>query len=193
MRKSLVILLFIIGCASVLPVNYYIISFSSRHYIFNNFANLSQYRNVLVFGSGRIYASDHPNYAFTGRIDAVEKLNELPSVSKIILSGRNDAPHYNEVEEMKKELMERNVTEKKIICDSNGTNTLQSLINYRHAYGKQPVILVSQKEHLERALYYAEKLQISASGYIAEGNPETTFSFREMAARLKARIEMIIQ
>lgn len=192
MRKSILILFStLIFFFLLLVVNYYIISASSERSIFNNFAALPAYHNVLVFGAGRIYPSDHPNYAFTGRMDAAEKLNSLPSVKKIILSGKNELPHYNEVDAMKKELIGRGVSSEKIFFDEEGINTLQSLINYKGSFGSEPVLLVSEKEHLERALFYAEKLNINAGGYEAKGFGRKKFHLKEVLSRAKARIEML--
>jgi SanA protein len=186
-RKRLIILFCaIFGLTGILFVNYYIIGQLSGRFIFNSFADLPQYEYVLVFGAGRMYPSDNPNYAYAGRMNAVEKLGKMRSVKKIILSGRNEKPHYNETEVMKSELITRGLNQQMLIVDSLGSNTFQSLENYKRKYGKNGVILVSQKEHLERALFYAKRMQINAVGYNAERSGINRFSFRELLARINA-------
>ncbi|MEP7263632.1 MAG: ElyC/SanA/YdcF family protein [Bacteroidota bacterium] len=192
MRKSILILFStLIFFFLLLVVNYYIISVSGKHSIFNNFAALPAYNNVLVFGAGRNYPSDRPNYAFTGRMAATEKLSPLSSVKKIILSGKNELPHYNEVDAMKTELIRRGVSEKKMVYDEDGVNTLQSLLNYKRDFGTEPVLMVSEREQLERALFYAEHLGINAAGYEATGFGKKEFQLREVLSRAKARIEVL--
>ncbi len=193
-RKRLLILLCtFLGFSSIPIVNYYIIGLSAGPFIFNSFADLPQYEYVLVFGAGKMYPSDHPNYAFAGRMSAVEKLCKADSLKKIILSGRNDKPHYNETEVMKSALISRGLKKEIMIVDNNGINTFQSLANYKKKYGKKPVILISQKDHLERALFYARSMQIKAVGFIAQGSGNNGFSFRELFARLSARLNMMFR
>ena len=79
MRKSLVILLITILLPAAALVNYYIMTWSSRPLLFDNFADLPEFQNVLVFGADRNFPSDHPDYAFTGRIAAAERISSRNS------------------------------------------------------------------------------------------------------------------
>jgi SanA protein len=187
MRKSLVILLITVSLPTIALVNYYIISVTSRPFLFDNFADLPQFENVLVLGAGRIYPSDNPNYAFTSRIAAAERLSDKAFIRRIILSGRNESPHYNETEAMRSALKKR-TGDKKLVIDT-ASNTIKSLSNYQKRFGTAGVILISNKEHLERALFYSRFQGINAAGYIAE--TKQGFTLREAGARLKTSLLLL--
>jgi vancomycin permeability regulator SanA len=189
MRKSPVILLISISLMAMVPVNYYIITWSSSSLLFDNFDDLPSFENVLVFGAGRMYPSDHPNYAFESRMSAAEKISAKKSIKYIILSGRNEPPDYNETDAMRTELANR-ISGLNIIADT-AASTIASLLNYKKKYGSSGVILISSKAHLERALFYSRFHHINAVGLIADdGN--SCFSIRESFARLKTTLHLLL-
>ena len=184
-KKFFIVLVLLIA----LPfVNYYVITWKTGKSIFNNIADLPEFTNVLVFGSGMNYPSDNPNMSFNSRMDAAEKAAKRQLTERIILTGAVNEKE-NEAVEMHKELIRRGVDPEMIITDTLGINTYQSILNYKTHYGKEGVIMISSRSHLERALYYSQEERIPGCGY------STVFSqnhlIREVVARLKATFEIL--
>lgn len=166
------------------------ITFLTEDRIFNSFAPIPHYHTVLVFGSGRTYEGERPNYSFINRMKATQKIGKEDEIEQIILSGRNIPPHYNETESMMAALYDK-VPSYKLKIDSNGINTFTSLINYYNSNKHTPVILISEKTHLERAIFYADHIGIDAVGY-CDTDYGSNINIREVLARMKASMEMII-
>lgn len=158
--------------------------------------NTIQLKNhyVLVLGAGREYRmGKRPNYFFNGRVDAVVKLRQSYPNCKIIISGISDGNHYDEANDLKKELLTKGVKDTLIMLDSDSKDTYASLKMFNKKYSYEPVIIVSQKAHLCRALWMAKQMNINAVGYVAEGWPKREpkwFLIREMGARVKATLEI---
>jgi SanA protein len=152
-------------------------------------------RYVLVLGAGKEYRmGKRPNYFFNGRVDAVVKLRQSYPNCKIIISGISDGNHYDEANDLKKELLTKGVKDTLIMLDSDSKDTYASLQMFNKKYLYEPVIIVSQKAHLCRALWMAKQMNINAVGYVAEGWPKREpkwFLMREMGARVKATLEIL--
>ncbi|MFM2155466.1 MAG: hypothetical protein RL516_215 [Bacteroidota bacterium] len=151
-------------------------------------------RYVLVLGAGKEYRmGTRPNYFFNGRVDVVVKLRQMYPNCKIIISGISDGNHYDEANDLKKELVDKGVNDTLIMLDSDSKDTYASLQMFNKNYLYEPVIIVSQKAHLCRALWMAKQMNINAVGYVAEGWPKREpkwFLIREMGARVKATLEI---
>jgi vancomycin permeability regulator SanA len=152
---------------------------------------------VLVPGAGKDYPNGRrPNYFFLGRMSKTAELHKAHPELKIILSGIADGHHYNEAIDMQKDLLTRGVDSTSLILDNGSADTYETIQMYDEHFKHNPVIIISQKEHLFRALWLAEKTGLKAEGIIADGNPYGTprwFIVREMFARMKARIELLMQ
>lgn len=152
-------------------------------------------RYVLVLGAGKEYRmGKRPNYFFNGRVDAVVKLRQSYPNCKIIISGISDGNHYDEANDLKKELLTKGVKDTLIMLDSDSKDTYASLQMFNKKYLYEPVIIVSQKAHLCRALWMAKQMNINAVGFVAEGWPKREpkwFLMREMGARVKATLEIL--
>jgi SanA protein len=174
--------------------NYWWISYVGGKMIIHE--NTDQFKNryVLVLGAGKEYRTGkRPNYFFNGRVDAVVTLRKSYPNCKIIISGISDGKHYDEANDLKKELMVKGVKDTLIILDSNSKDTYASLKMFNKNYLYEPVIIVSQKAHLCRALWMAQQMNINAVGFDAEGWPNKEpnwFLIREVGARVKATLEI---
>ena len=85
-------------------------------------------RYVLVLGAGKEYRmGKRPNYFFNGRVDAVVKLRQMYPNCKIIISGISDGNHYDEANDLKKELVDKGVNDTLIMLDSYSKDTYESL------------------------------------------------------------------
>lgn len=155
---------------------------------------LDTIRYVLVPGAGRNYPeSPNPNYAFLGRMDTAAALWKRHPQLKLILSGYEDNRYYREAHDMREALLEKGVPDSALMLDAHSADTYASIRYYLRSFGHEPVVMVSQPLHLERALWLACAEGVEAYGYEAGNYPGGTprwFVVRELGARLKARLEV---
>ena len=89
---------------------------------------------------------------------------------------------------MKAVLLQNGISEENIICDGYGLSTYESMWRIKNVYGYKKVLVVTQKYHLHRALYIAEKMGLEADGLDAalQGySKQVIYSARECIARVK--------
>ena len=95
---------------------------------------------------------------------------------------------YDEVGAMQREAERLGVPEDKILIDPKGYSTYESIFNLLQQYKGKKVLIVTQKYHLYRALYIAEKLGVEAYGVSANLRSYTKqfkYDMREILARVK--------
>lgn len=116
--------------------------------------------------------------------------------NKIIVSGDHGNENYDEVNVMKKYLIENNILSEDIFMDHAGFSTYDSIYRAKEIFGAKKVVIVTQKYHLYRALYIAKKLKIEAYGVIAnrrDYHNQLKRDIREFVARIKDYIKCIIK
>lgn len=155
---------------------------------------LDHIRYALIPGAGRNYPeSPNPNYAFLGRMDTAAAVWHRHQNITLILSGYEDQHHYREAQDMRDALLKKGVPETAMILDPGSIDTYASIQYYLRSFGHEPVVIISQPQHLERALWLACAEGLDAYGYEAGNYPGGTprwFYVRELGARLKARLEV---
>jgi len=183
-------------CAIILLiVNHLIISYCGNLKIIESNKLPTTVKYALVLGAGKEYPnSRYRNHSFLGRMETTAVFHkEHPNV-KIILSGFADGYHYNEAEDMKNMLVEKDVNPEILILDDTSIDTFESLKTTKKLLGKQECIIISQKQHLCRAIWLADKINLNALGLIAEGYPNGDprwLKIREIGARIKARYDIL--
>ena len=111
-----------------------------------------------------------PNVPFAYRLDAAAALWRAGKVKVLLVSGKrttNDGGNYDEPAAMRAGLIERGVPAAAIYRDGEGWRTLDSILRARQVFGLTRLIIVSQRAHLERALYLARAAGIDAWGLVA--------------------------
>jgi vancomycin permeability regulator SanA len=89
---------------------------------------------------------------------------------------------------MRKDAISLGVDEDKILLDGQGFSTFESISRVKEEYGFDKVVVITQKYHLFRALYIAEKYDIEALGVSADLRTyrgQIYRDLREMLARVK--------
>ena len=155
---------------------------------------LDSIRFILVPGAGKYYPTgSRQNYAFLGRVDSSASLWQQYPHIKLILSGYEDDNYYQEAHDLLDALILKRVPDSVCILDPNSADTYETLMFYKNLYGDEPVVIISQDIHLNRALWMADQLGLNAYGYQAGGYPNGTprwFVIKEIGSRLKARLEI---
>jgi vancomycin permeability regulator SanA len=179
--------LMLIGIAAVVCLNAYIKSTVNDRIISEDKAAALDADCILVLGAG-VWNDGKPSAMLEDRLLQGIELYENGASDKLLMSGDHGRKEYDEVNVMKKFAIDRNINSENIFMDHAGFSTYESLYRARDIFEAKKIIIVTQKYHLYRALYIAEKLGIDAYG--VESNPrkyagQKKRDLREMLARVK--------
>jgi SanA protein len=163
---------------------------ASRGRLFTDVADLPEMKVGLVFGTtDRVNGRE--NLYFRYRIDAAVRVWKSGKLDTLIVSGDNySSPiYYNEPEKMKQALMDRGIPGDRIVCDSKGLRTLDSVVRAKEIYGTNTILLISQRFQNERAIYLAKAHGIEAYGFNAQ-DVETQAGLKTKIREVGARVKM---
>jgi SanA protein len=121
------------------------------------------------------------------RLDAAVELWGSGRIKYLIVSGNRDGKGYEEPTVMRDVLVQRGVPASAIYRDFAGLRTVTSIVRARDIYGQKRFIVVSQRAHVDRALFLARHLGLDAWGYYPqEADPRfaITLSYGDYYARL---------
>lgn len=153
-----------------------------------------QYAAIIVLGC-RIMEGIRPSDMLKDRLDTALKTYQHHK-TKIIVSGDHGKVNYDEVGVMKKYLIENNVPSEDIIMDHNGFSTYETMYRAKHTFLINKAIIITQRYHLYRALYIANKLGIKSIGIDAtlrHYNKQKKRKIREILASTKDFFKCIIK
>ena len=142
---------------------------------------------ILVLGA-RVWDSGKPSGILEDRIRTGISAYEADVSDRLLMSGDHGQEDYDEVNAMRTYALEQGVPSEDIFMDHAGFSTYESLYRARDIFRVKTVVIVTQRYHLYRALYVAEKMGLNAYGIAADlhtysGMPY--FEAREILARLK--------
>ncbi len=123
------------------------------------------------------------------RLTVAQEIFQMSKAEKLIVSGDHGRKDYDEVNAMKKFLMDRGISDQDIFMDHAGFSTYESLYRARDIFQVKKVIIVTQEYHLMRAVFIARELGIEAYGVASDkhdyGQVMGLYKVREIAARNK--------
>lgn len=172
--------------AFVVFVNVYMINFSSR-YIKTEKDIKSGFDCIVVLGAG-VYNNTTPSLMLKERLDTAEKLYKSGISDKIIVSGDHGTKEYDEVNVMKSYLQKKGVPSQNIFMDHAGFSTYDTMYRAKEIFCVKNCVVVTQKYHLFRTLYIANKLGLDTVGICCDTTTykgQSIRSTREAAARFK--------
>ena len=157
---------------------------------------LAQAKAGLVLGTARLLKGGRKNLYFTYRMQAAAALFASGKVKYLIVSGNQAdggraAGGYDEPADMRDALVALGVPAARIYRDSFGFRTLDSVLRAKSIFGQERVILVSQRFHLERALYLAQAHGLQFQGFAARDVPRR-WGARVMAREIGARVRAVL-
>ena len=185
----LVILVVIFGINSYVLFNYdkKILSEKEAH-------KLKDVDCILILGAG--IKNGGPSDMLRDRLIEGSKLYQNNNIKKIIVSGDHSHDNYDEVVVMKDYLINKlNIPSDDIYKDHYGIATYDSIYRAKEVYSCQKMIIVTQKYHLYRSLYLADKIGIDAYGVSASLEPyrgQLWREIREILARDKDFVKGLI-
>ncbi len=149
-------------------------------------AELSDVDCAVILGAG--VREGKPTPMLRDRLLVGIDLYKSGAVKKLIMSGDHGSTDYDEVNIMKSFAVENGVPDEDIFMDHAGFSTYETIYRAREIFEADNIIIVSQKYHLYRALYIAEKLGIKSVGVSADLDTyrgQTKRDLREILARDK--------
>jgi SanA protein len=137
---------------------------------------------AVVFGAG--LAHEAPSPLLAERLDTAIALYRAQRVQRLLLSG-HVVPYHNEPSAMRRYVRAAGIPEDAVLEDGEGRSTFESCLRARQMLVGTPVLLVTQRFHLARALYLADALGLSAEGVAADGDRprRAPYPWRELLAR----------
>jgi len=175
----------------VLLSNIIILIYSSGK-LLNNPGDIASRKTVLLLGTNKRTKSGNDNLYYYARIQAVVDLYKSGKVRKIVISGDNSRADYNEPGDMRRDLIKKGIPSSIIVLDYAGFRTLDSVVRLKNEYRVRDVIIVSQKFHVERALFLSWFYNIEAKAYVARGNMTNEMLKRELLAKPKVLMDLFL-
>ncbi len=143
---------------------------------------------VLVLGAG--IRGSRPSSMLRDRLDQAVALYRAGKAAKILVSGAHSGAYYDEAAVMGSYLREQGVPAEAVVEDRWGLDTYSSLYRARHTYGLQSCIVVTQRYHLYRGVYYARCMGMRAWGVSCDRYLPVSrmpwYHAREFLSRVKA-------
>ena len=184
----------LIGVLSVAVINKHVHTLSSGK-VQNSITEIpaeDQPRVAIVFGA-RVWENGRPSHVLYDRVLTAVELYRAGRVRKILMSGDNPTPNYDEPTAMQRAAIELGVPEKDIVLDFAGRRTYDTCYRAKEIFEVKKAILVTQEFHQARALYLCNNLGLDSIGLTANRrryDGERYFAFREFFSVASAWFEM---
>lgn len=118
---------------------------------------------ILVLGA-RVWENGEPSAILKDRLNMGISLYETGASNRLLMSGDHGTEDYDEVNAMKSYAVEAGVSSDDVFMDHAGFSTYESLYRARDIFAVKTVVIVTQRYHLYRALYIAERMGLRAFG-----------------------------
>lgn len=163
----------------VLGINIYV-RLSTKNQIIkgNEYSNISDVDCIIILGAG--IWGDKPSPMLEDRLQEGINLYQNGVSDKIIMSGDHGRKEYDEVNIMKKYAIEKGIPSENIFMDHAGFSTYESIYRAKDIFQAKKVVIVTQKYHLYRALYIANRLGLEAYGVGADPRQYVGATYREI-------------
>ena len=142
---------------------------------------------IVVLGC-KVYPDGRLSHMLSDRVETAVSLYHAGVSERLLMSGDNQEPYYNEVGPMRDAAIAGGVATEAIEIDAMGLSTYDSIARIAEEYRGRRIVIVTQRYHLFRALYIAEKMGIEAYGVSADlrtYRERARWEMREVLARCK--------
>jgi SanA protein len=151
---------------------------------------------AIIFGAG-LRRDGSPTAVLRDRVQTGVDLYFDGKVEKLLMSGDNSTPFYNEPEAMRQYALSLGVPIDDIVLDYAGSRTYDTCYRANAIFGLDNALLVTQSFHLPRALFLCNSLGVEASGVEANNlnyrrSSLVIWNIREQMATLAAFIDLYV-
>lgn len=151
---------------------------------------------VIVPGA-KVAEDGTPMAYLQGRLDVAIELVTAGKAGEILLSGDAGGTSGDEIASMMRYLLEHGIDPAMVKTDGEGLSTRATCERARALFGVERAIIVSQFQHLPRAVALCRAAGIEADGVVAycdcRRSTEVRNNFREWLAAPKAVAEMVLR
>lgn len=166
----------------------------TKNAIYSDISQIPENKVGLLLWTSKYITDGRINLFYTYRLEAAKSLYDARKIDFILVSGDNGDVRYNETDTMKQDLIEIWIPEEKIYGDYAGFRTLDSVVRARDIFGQESYTIITQKFHLERAIFLAQSEEIEAIWFPAKDVPVSRAPrvwIRERLARVKMMLDII--
>lgn len=196
LRKLLVAMGVLLAfCAVSLIAARLVIANAARDKTYSDVSAVPHRRVRLVLGCPKRVFGGWPNPFFENRIVAAAELYHRGKIDYLVASGDNHLQGYDEPTDMKNALLDRGVPADRIYLDYAGLRTLDSVVRVKEIFGQDSVTIISQKFHIQRAIFLANHHGIDAIGFAASdvvARYAVKTLWREQFAKVKAVLDVYL-
>lgn len=167
----------------------------TKNHIHSDIEDVPHNKVGLLLGTNKHYGNSQENLFYTYRLEAVIELYEKWKIEYILATGDNGQEGYDEATAMHDDLVSAGIPQENIYLDYAWFRTLDSIVRAKEVFGQSKYTIISQKFHLERALFLAQNQKIQAIWYPAKDVPiklSPRVWIRERLARVKMMIDINI-
>jgi vancomycin permeability regulator SanA len=146
----------------------------------------AEFDAIIVLGCS-VLPGGEPSDMLADRVDAGVELFKQGRARLLVMSG-DRSEYYDEVTAMADRALAAGIAPNYIVEDPEGFSTSESIERAANTFGFKRVIIVTQRYHLFRALYVAERCGLEAYGVGSDPRAyggSLYYSLREVAARVK--------
>ncbi len=177
-----------VGTVTVVGLNQYVkATAADRILTMEEAANLADVDCIMVLGC-RVYEDGRPSGMLQDRLTVGCTLYHMGAAPKLLMSGDHGRKDYDEVNAMKRYAMNDGIVSSDVFMDHAGFSTYESVYRATDIFEAEKIIIVTQKYHLYRALYIADRLGLEAYGVASDLHAypsQPRQNIREALARCK--------
>ncbi len=179
----------VFAALSVLSLSKFIVELYAAPRTFSE-ADVPSERVAIVFGAG-LLRDGSAGPVLRDRVETAVKLYRQSKVDKLLMSGDNRFPDYNEPEAMRRYALALGVPDQDIVLDYAGRRTYDTCYRASAIFQVKSAVLVTQEFHLARALFLCNWFGVDSTGVAADNRPfrrlaRAYWNFRELVATTQA-------
>lgn len=179
--------LFLLGSCALAAINVYMIQSVKDRIVTAGTAKSLEADCILVLGAG-VHQDGSPSNMLEDRLLRGIELYDQGVAPKLLMSGDHGREDYDEVNVMKEFAKDHGVASEDIFMDHAGFSTYESMYRAREVFQAEKIVVVTQKYHMYRAIYAAEKMGLEAYGVTSDQRTyagQRRRDVRELLARAK--------
>lgn len=194
--SALIWIILVAGAALLLLLTtcYLWISLSASPFIFNDAGKIPFNETVLVLGTAKLAPRGGINRYYQYRMEAAATLYQQGKAVRFLVSGAGRRPGEDEAGEMRASLIRRGIPPGNILMDEQGFRTFDSLLHCSRSFNEYKITAVSQRFHVERAVFTGRRLGMNVTGFCAPpvgGGIALKMTLRESLARVRCILDIL--
>ena len=184
----------IVTFAITLGINVFMVASASKRTV-RELSLLPAREYALVLGTEPVRPDGSTNLHFIHRTDHAALVYHSGKVAVLLISGNQNNRGFNEVLEMKKAVMARQVPMAALKLDFWGTRTIDSIRRAKQTYQLEQLIIITSDFHAARALFLCRHFGLDAVAFCPDHEPaglwSVRYQIREYFARVRAVYDLL--